>query len=66
MLFLGLIGYYMNFLKNYGKIASLLTTFLKKNVVSWNKEVEKAFSILKQAVCATLILVLFYLTEILY
>ena len=56
---LGLIGYYMKFVKKYGKISSPLTTLLKKNVVAWNKGVEQAFSILKQSIYTTLVLVVF-------
>lgn len=51
-----LIGYYREFVKNYGKIASPLTTLLKKNNFSWNEATEQALSILKQAMCNTPIL----------
>ena len=36
--FLGLEGHYKKFLKNYGKIENLLTTFLKNNAFNWNEK----------------------------
>ena len=56
--FLGLIGYYRKFVKNYGKIVVPLKTLLKKNSFTWNEVAEQAFSILKQAMCNTPILVM--------
>jgi hypothetical protein len=41
--FLGLIGYYRNFVKNYGKIVVPLTSLLKKNVFGWIEVVDQAF-----------------------
>ena len=57
------MGYYKKFVKNYGKIESLLTTLLNKNVIAWNKGVEQAFSILKQSIYTTLVLVVFDFTN---
>lgn len=47
---LELKGYYRKFIRNYGHIAAPLTTLLKKNLFSWNKEVSKSFLALKAVV----------------
>ena len=50
--FIGLAGFYRQFIRNFSKIAQPLTSLLKKNVVFvWNDEQEKAFDTLKQALC---------------
>ena len=54
--FLGVIGYYRNFVKNYGKIVVPLTSLLKKNVFSCIEEVDQAFQDLKDAMCTTPVL----------
>jgi hypothetical protein len=56
--FLGLIGYYRKFIKNYEKIATPLTTLLKKNSFTWTPAVAQAFQTLKMAMCTTPILAL--------
>jgi hypothetical protein len=56
--FLGLIGYYRNFVKNYGKIAVPLTTLLKNNSFTWTLTNDQAYQSLKEAMCTTLILAL--------
>ncbi|XP_069481431.1 uncharacterized protein [Ambystoma mexicanum] len=52
--FLGLTGYYRNFIENYGTIASPLNVisspkFSKK--IRWNEECNQAFENLKKALC---------------
>jgi hypothetical protein len=54
--FLGLIGYYLKFVQNYGRIATLLTALTKKDVFLWTSEETQAFEQLKEATCKALIL----------
>jgi hypothetical protein len=51
--FLGLTGYYHNFVNNYGKIASPLTALLKKNSFTWTPTTTQDFQTLKMAMCTT-------------
>jgi hypothetical protein len=54
--FLGLIGYYCNFVDNYGQIAAPLTTLSKNEAFSWTEEATKYFEKCKDVICTTLIL----------
>jgi hypothetical protein len=56
--FLGLIGYYRKFVKNYGKIATPLTALLKNNSFTWTPIVAQDFQTLKMAMCTTPVLAL--------
>jgi hypothetical protein len=54
--FLGLIGYYCKFVKDYGKIAVPLTSLLKNNAFTWTPVADQSFQALKEAMCTTLVL----------
>jgi uncharacterized protein (DUF608 family) len=51
--FLGLTGYYRNFFKNCGKIATTLTVLLKNNSFTWNPTIAQGFQTLNMAMCTT-------------
>jgi hypothetical protein len=55
---MGLTGYYRKFVKNYGKIATPLTTLLKNNSFTWTPAAAQAFQTLNTAMCTTLVLAL--------
>jgi len=61
--FLGLIGYYHKFIKNYGRISVPITTLLMKDVFSWTPEAKKAFKHLKVAMCQAPVLATPYFTK---
>jgi hypothetical protein len=56
--FLGLMRYYKKFVRNYGKIATPLTSLLKNNAFTWTSIVDHAFQALKDDMCSTPILAL--------
>lgn len=56
--FLGLIGYYIRFIKNYGEISIPLTKLLQKDQFNWGHEVAHSFQQLKQAIASTPVLAL--------
>lgn len=47
--FLGLVGYYRRFIKDYGTIAALLTKLLRKEAFFWTEEATAAFQALQRA-----------------
>ena len=47
--FLGLAGYYKKFIQDFSRIATQLTTLMKKNVkFDWTEAQENAFNVLKE------------------
>ena len=57
--FLGLVGYYRRFVKDFGKMAQPLTTLLKgTGSFQWNEEADYAFRKLKQALVSAPVLAL--------
>ncbi|GJZ48825.1 putative reverse transcriptase domain-containing protein [Tanacetum coccineum] len=57
--FLGLVGYYRRFIKDFSKIAKSLTELTQKNKkYIWGEDQETAFQLLKQKLCEAPILAL--------
>ena len=54
--FLGLIGYYSMFIRNYGRIEESITTITKKDAFSWTLYEGQAFEQLKEEICKDQIL----------
>jgi hypothetical protein len=61
--FFGLTGYYLKFVRDYGKIAAPLTSLLKRNAFSWSPIIDQSFQTLKYSMCTTPILALFVFTK---
>lgn len=56
--FLGLLGYYRKFVKNYAILCKPLTNLLKKGAFVWNNQTREAFEIVKQALISVPVLAL--------
>ena len=56
--FLGLIGYYRRFMKNYGDITTPLAKLLQKNDFTWSEESTTAFETMNGAMISVLVLAL--------
>ena len=54
--FLGLIGYYSMFIRNYGRIEASVTKITKKDAFSWTLDEGQAFEQLKEEICKDQIL----------
>ena len=54
--FLGLTGYYWQFVKGYGTISKPLTELLKNGGFNWGQKAETAFKKLKRAMSEVLVL----------
>jgi hypothetical protein len=62
--FHGLASFYRRFVKDFSTIALPLTKIVKKSVgFKWNDEQDKAFNLLKNKLCLTLVLALPYFTR---
>jgi hypothetical protein len=56
--FLGLMGYYQKFVRNYGKNVAPLTTLLNKNAFIWTLDVDHSFQALKYSMRSPHVLLL--------
>lgn len=54
--FLGLVGYYLRFIQDYGAIAAPLMQLLKKEGFTWSPKATTTFDVLKQALSSALVL----------
>ncbi|XP_074327831.1 uncharacterized protein LOC141665748 [Apium graveolens] len=56
--FLGLVGYYRKFIRNYAGISRSLTDLMKKSIFQWNEQAQVAFETLKNALVSAPVLAL--------
>ena len=53
---MGLAGYYIKFIKDFGSIAAPLTRLLRKEAFAWDEAADEAFSSLKRALSSAPVL----------
>ena len=58
-----MIGFYCNFVRNYGRVETPLATLTKKDVFSWTLEATQAFEQIKEAMCKAHVLTTPYFTK---
>ncbi|XP_068653855.1 uncharacterized mitochondrial protein AtMg00860-like [Aristolochia californica] len=61
--FLGLVGYYRKFIRDYGKITPPLTSLLKRNAFTWIEVADSFFQQLKQSLASAPVLQLLNFEE---
>jgi hypothetical protein len=62
--FLGLVGYYQRFIKDFSKVAKRMTKLLEKNkAFEWTEECQTSFEELKKHLTSAPVLILLDLTK---